>query len=77
MQTSPDDLNESDRQDYRRWSVAFGIVYGLIALACAGLIANHPPITAAAVVQVEGMKSAEATGSIPVARKTMTASRRH
>jgi hypothetical protein len=76
MQMSPGDLNDADRRVYRRWSVAFGIVYGIIALIFAGLIVNHPPITAEAVAQVEGMKSAEATGSIPVVPKRATASRR-
>lgn len=77
MQMSPGDLNESDRQVYRRWSVAFGIAYGIIALVFAGLIINHPPITAEAVANVEGIKSAEATGSIPVVPKSATGSRRH
>jgi hypothetical protein len=65
MQMSPGDLNDSDRQVYRRWTIAFGIVYGTIALVFAGLIVSHPPITAEAVTQVESMKSAEATGPIP------------
>jgi xanthine/uracil permease len=46
MQMSSGNLNESDRQVYRRWSVAFGIVYGIIALVFAGLIASQPPIAA-------------------------------
>jgi len=77
MQMSPNDLNESDRQVYRRWTVAFGIVYGIIALVFAGLIANHPPITAEAVARVEGMKSAEATGTVPVLPKGTTSGRHH
>jgi hypothetical protein len=77
MQMSPGDLNESDRQAYRRWSIAFGIAYGIIALIFAGLIINHPPITAEVAVQVEGMKSAEATGSTPVVPKSTTGSRHH
>ena len=32
MQMSPNDLNDSDRQVYRRWTIAFGIAYGMIAL---------------------------------------------
>jgi uncharacterized membrane protein HdeD (DUF308 family) len=62
MQMAPNDLNEIDRQAHRRWTVAFGIVYGTIALVFAGLIVNHPPITTAVVNQVEGVKSAEVTG---------------
>jgi hypothetical protein len=65
MQMSPNDLNDSDRQVYRRWTIAFGIAYGMIALVFVGLIASHPPITAEAVTQVEGMKSAEVAGPIP------------
>jgi hypothetical protein len=76
MQMSPGDLNDADRQVYRRWSVAFGIVYGIIALIFAGLIINHSPITAEVTAQVEGMKSAEATGPIPVVPKSETG-RRH
>jgi hypothetical protein len=77
MQMSPGDLSESDRQVYRRWSVAFAVAYGIIALIFAGLIINHPPITAEAVAKVEGMKSAEATGPTPVVPKSTTGSRRH
>jgi hypothetical protein len=66
MQVSPGDLNDTDRQVYRRWSVAFGIIYGIIALVFAGLIVSRPPITTEAVIQVEGIKSAEAIGPIPV-----------
>lgn len=47
-------------------SVAFGIFYGIIALLFVGLIVSRPPITAEAVIQVEGMKSAEAIGPIPI-----------
>jgi hypothetical protein len=65
MQMSPNDLNDSDRRVYRRWTIAFGIVYGIIALVFVGLIASHPPITAEVVAQVEGMKSAEVAGRIP------------
>jgi hypothetical protein len=61
MQMSPNDLNDSDRQVYRRWTIAFG----MIALVFVGLIASHPPITAEVVAQVEGMKSAEVAGPIP------------
>ena len=77
MQMSPGDLNDSDRQVYRRWSIAFGVAYGIIALVFAGLIINHPRITAEAVAQVEGVKSAEATGSIPVGPGIATQNRRH
>jgi uncharacterized membrane protein HdeD (DUF308 family) len=66
MQMSPNDVNEADRQVHRRWTIAFGIVYGTIALVFAGLIVNHPPITTAVVNQVEGIKSAEVTGAMPV-----------
>ena len=77
MQMSPGDLSESDRQTYRRWSVAFGIAYGIIALIFAGLIINHQPITTEVVAKVEGMKSAEATGSTPVVPRSTTGNRRH
>jgi hypothetical protein len=77
MQMSPGDLNDSDRQVYRRWSIAFGIAYAIIALIFAGLIINHPPITAEAMAQVEGAKSAEATDSIAVVPGTATRNRRH
>jgi hypothetical protein len=66
MQMSPGDLNDSDRQLYRRWTIVFGIVYGTIAMVFAVLIINHPPISAEVVTRIEGMKSAEATVPIPV-----------
>jgi hypothetical protein len=70
MQMSPGDVSESDRQVYRRWTIAFGIVYGMIALVFVGMIVSHPPITTEVVTRVEGIKSAEATGSIPVVSKS-------
>jgi hypothetical protein len=70
MQMSPGDVNEFDRQVYRRWIIAFGIVYGTIALVFIGMIVSHPPITTEVVTQVEGIKSAEATGSMPVVSKS-------
>jgi hypothetical protein len=75
MQVSPGDLNDTDHQVYRRWSVAFGIVYGIIALVFVGLIVSHPPITTEAVMQVEGIKSAEAIGPIPVVSNSTKRSR--
>ena len=77
MQMSPGDLNKSDRQTYRRWSVAFAVVYGIIALIFTGLIVNHSPITAEVVAKVEGMKSAEATASAPVLPSSTSGTRRH
>ena len=75
MQMSPNDVNETDRQVHRRWTIAFGIVYGMIALVFAGLIVNHPPITTAVVNQVEGIKSAEVTGVMPVVSRRAERSR--
>jgi hypothetical protein len=69
MQMSPGDLNDIDRQVHRRWTIGFGIVYGTIALVFVGLIASHPPISTAVVTQVEGIRSAEATGAMPVVAK--------
>jgi hypothetical protein len=69
MQTSPNDLNDDDRRVHRRWSVAFGLVYGTIALTFVAVVALHPPITTEIVTKIEGIKSAEATGSIPSVSK--------
>jgi len=63
----PGDLSDDDRQVHRRWSIAFGIVYGTIALMFMGLVAFHPPITTEVAMKVESAKPAEATGSIPSA----------
>jgi hypothetical protein len=75
MQMSPNDLNETDRQVYRRWTIAFGIAYGAIALVFAGAIVSHPPITTEVVNRVEGIKSAQVTGAAPVASRSTRRSR--
>jgi hypothetical protein len=71
MQMSPGELNEADRQVYRRWTIAFGIVYSAIALAFVGAIVSHPPITTEVVARVEGIKSAEATSPTLVVSKSV------
>lgn len=67
MQMSPSDLNDDDRRVHRRWTIAFGIVYGTIALVFVTAVALHPPITTEVVTKVEGIKSAEAMGPVPFA----------
>jgi hypothetical protein len=67
MQTSPNDLNDEDRRVHRRWTIGFAVVYGTIALVLLAVVAFHPPITTDIAIKVEGIMSAEATGSIPFA----------
>jgi hypothetical protein len=67
MQMSPNDLNDEDRRVHRRWTIGFAVVYGTIALVLLTVVAFHPPITTDIAIKVEGIKSAEATGSIPFA----------
>jgi hypothetical protein len=64
MQMSPNDPSEDARRVHRQWTIGFAVVYGTVALVLLTVVAFHPPITTE-VVKVEGIKSAEATGSIP------------
>jgi hypothetical protein len=69
MQMSPNDLNDEDHRVHRRWTIGFAIVYGTVALMLLTVVAFHPAVTTEIAMKVEGIKSAEATGSIPFAAR--------
>jgi hypothetical protein len=67
MQMSPNHLNDEVRRVHRQWTIGFAIVYGTVALMLLTVVAFHPAVTSEIAMKVEGIKSAEATGSIPFA----------
>jgi hypothetical protein len=69
MQMSPNDLNDEVRRVHRQWSIGFAIVYGTVALMLLTVVAFHLPVTTEIAMKVDGIRSAEATGSIPFAAR--------
>jgi hypothetical protein len=67
MQMSPNDLNDEVRRVHRQWTIGFAIVYGTVALMLLTVVAFHPAVTTEMAMKVEGIRSAEATGSIAFA----------
>jgi hypothetical protein len=66
MQKNPGELGDGDRLTYRRWTIGFSLLYGVVLIAFASLVMMHPPIADEVVTKVEGRNAA---GPVTLASK--------